>query len=72
LLRTALLISVECELQGRGLALGGLGTTPLANELVDRRKWYQKMTGAQDPITQAKQVAAQKQAQQAKDLEDLF
>jgi hypothetical protein len=43
-----------------------------ANELVDRRKWYQKMAGAQDPITQAKQVAAQKQAQQEKDLEDLF
>jgi hypothetical protein len=43
-----------------------------ANELVDRRKWYQKMTGAQHPAVQAKQVAAQKQAQQAKELDDLF
>jgi hypothetical protein len=42
------------------------------DELVDRRKWYQKMSGAQHPTVQAKQVAAQKQAQQAKELDDLF
>lgn len=42
------------------------------NELVDRRKWYQKMSGTQHPTVQAKQVAAQKQAQQDKDLADLF
>ena len=43
-----------------------------ANELVDRRAWYQKMMGAQHPAAQAKQVATQKQSQINKDLDDLF
>lgn len=44
-----------------------------ADELVDRRKWYQKMAGtAQHPALQAKQLAAQKRAQQEKELDDLF
>jgi hypothetical protein len=44
-----------------------------ADELVDRRKWYQKIAGkTEHPATQAKQVAVQKRAQQEKELDDLF
>ena len=44
-----------------------------ADELVDRRKWYQKMAGkTEHPAAQAKQVAAQKRTQQQKELDDLF
>lgn len=43
-----------------------------ANELIDRRKWYQKMTGVQHPTIQAKQSAAQLKSQQDKELDDLF
>lgn len=44
-----------------------------ADELVDRRAWHQKMIGnTPHPTAQAKAVAAQKRAQQDKDLEDLF
>lgn len=43
-----------------------------ANELVDRRSLIQKIRGVQHPTTQAQQVAAQRKAQQDKDLENLF
>jgi hypothetical protein len=44
-----------------------------ADELVDRRGWFQKMTGnTQHPTVQAKAIAAQKQAHQSKELDNLL
>lgn len=44
-----------------------------ADELVDRRSWIQKISGkTQNPTVQAKIVAAQKQAAQNKELDDLL
>lgn len=43
-----------------------------ASELVDRRGWLQKIKGAQHPTVQAQQAAAQRKAQQDKELDDLF
>ena len=43
-----------------------------ANELVDRRGLIQKLTGVQHPTAQAQQAAAQRKAEQDKELADLF
>ena len=44
-----------------------------SNELVDRRGWFQKMTGnTPHPTAQANAVAAQKRSQQEKELDDLL